>query len=378
MNFDFNEKEQTFFNEIKELMQGLEKESNIEKNDLAQLKKNIFNALDNLKKTPYLKLCIDESTEVKGIIVLLKAMEIVASVSPSLFLSVETSTRLFGRILSTWGNDGQKEICLNPILDGKALGAVGFCEDTMNVENESLKTKGKIDRNTVVVNGNKNYVINGPIADWIAIVGTLEDKPAVFLVKKDTKGLIIEDRISTLGYERAALSSLSLDQCKIPIDQVLRPQKGENILNAIRQWENQIIMGGSLGLMKGSFESARTYAKAHKTGAKPIIAYQEIGFKLSEMLTLYQTSQLFAFRSAWTYEKDQKQGDSLIDCAKVFCTEAAENVSSMALQILSGEGLLYGNVAEQAYRCSKFGQIAGRSTELSRVRIGDHALGVRH
>ncbi len=102
-----------------------------------------------------------------------------------------------------------------------------------------------------------------------------------------------------------------------------------------------------------------------------------IGFKLSEILTLYQTSQLFAFRSAWTYEKDQKQGDSLIDCAKVFCTEAAENVSSMALQILSGEGFLYGNVAEQAYRCSKFGQIAGRSTELSRVRIGDHALGVR-
>ena len=65
---------------------------------------------------------------------------------------------MFGRILSAWGNDGQKEICLNPVLKGEALGAVGFCEDTMNVENEPLKTKGITDGREDLENFNTRLI----------------------------------------------------------------------------------------------------------------------------------------------------------------------------------------------------------------------------
>jgi alkylation response protein AidB-like acyl-CoA dehydrogenase len=137
-------------------------------------------------------------------------------------------------------------------------------------------------------------------------------------------------------------------------------------------------LGASLGLMKTAFESARAYAKSHKTGGKPIIAFQEIGFKLSEMLTLFQTSQLFAYRTAWTTEKDPKEAESLTLCAKVFCTESAEQVASEAMKILGGAGYIAGNAVEQSFRCAKYGQIAGTSTEIARVKIGDTALGLRN
>jgi alkylation response protein AidB-like acyl-CoA dehydrogenase len=130
--------------------------------------------------------------------------------------------------------------------------------------------------------------------------------------------------------------------------------------------------------MKTAFESARSYAKSHKTGGKPIIAFQEIGFKLSEMLTLFQTSQLFAYRTAWTAEKDPKEAESLTLCAKVFCTESAEQVACEAMKILGGAGYVAGNAVEQAFRCAKYGQIAGTSTEIARVKIGDTALGLRN
>jgi alkylation response protein AidB-like acyl-CoA dehydrogenase len=129
--------------------------------------------------------------------------------------------------------------------------------------------------------------------------------------------------------------------------------------------------------MKTAFESAKAYAKAHRTGGKPIIAFQEIGFKLSEMLTLFQTAQLFAYRTAWAADHNSKEAESLTLCAKVFCTESAEQVAGEALKILGGSGYISGNAAEQAYRCAKYGQIAGTSTEIARVKIGDAALGMR-
>ena len=128
-------------------------------------------------------------------------------------------------------------------------------------------------------------------------------------------------------------------------------------------------------MMSSSVTAATDYAKTHQSGGKPVIAYQEVGFKLSEMLTLYQTAQLYAYRAAWIADDDPKAADVLTLCAKVFCTEAAETVAGKALQILSAAGYRSGSPAEQAYRCAKYGQIAGISTEIARVKIGDAALG---
>jgi alkylation response protein AidB-like acyl-CoA dehydrogenase len=204
------------------------------------------------------------------------------------------------------------------------------------------------------------------------------DKPAIFMVEKGTTGLTIGERTVTIGYGGMAISPIELKNCAIPAGHVVFPADAQNMAATLRLWENQILMGASLGLMKTAFESARTYAKAHKTGGKPIIAFQEIGFKLSEMLTLFQTSQLFAYRTAWTTEKEPKEAESLTLCAKVFCTESAEQVASEAMKILGGAGYITGNAVEQAFRCAKYGQIAGTSTEIARVKIGDTALGLRN
>ncbi len=378
MNFDFNAKEQAFFDEIKKEIEQYAEGRNLEQGPPEQIRQNIVDALALLKNTPYLKFGIEKINEMGEMIPLLKAMETIAGVSPSLLLSLETSTRLFGRILSAWGSEKQKSMCLTQLLDGKLIGAVALSEDTMNVENDDLQTHGVSDGNTIIVNGRKNYVVNGPIADWIAVVGKIADDQAIFLVEKGTEGLIMEDRLSTLGYEGAAISSLCLDNCRIPSDHVIQLSANKKTLSVLRQWENQIIMGCSLGIIHSAYDAAKNFAKTHKTGGKPIIAYQEVGFKLSEMLTLLQTAQLFTYRSVWTYEHQSEKSDALTNCAKVFVTEAAENVAGNALQILSGTGYLSGNAAERAFRCAKYGQIAGVSTEIARVKIGDDALGIRN
>jgi alkylation response protein AidB-like acyl-CoA dehydrogenase len=377
MNYDFSEKEFTFFIELHGLLTQFAEGKNLDDNDLSASESNIREVLTRLAETPYLKLALEPVDGFSGLLALTGAWEVIAGISPSLYISVESSTRMFGRIVSEWGNDSQKAKWLPEITSGKSLGAVGLSEATMNIDNDPLTTQGVADGGSIEINGHKQYVVNGPIADWFAIAGTMDGSPAIFMVEKGAPGLMIEDRMTTFGYGGTAISGIRLEKCRIPADQVIQPPAGQNCLATLRLWENQILIGASLGIMKASFESAKNYAKSHKTGGKPIIAYQEIGFKLSEMLTLFQTSQLFAFRTAWTSDNDPKEADTLTLCAKVFCTEAAEQVTSEAMKILGGSGYLSGNSVEHSYRCAKYGQIAGTSTEIARVKIGDTALGIK-
>lgn len=375
MNFDFTEKEHQLFKEINDIMLGLAAEGSPEEKDSFKSEKLVRETLNRLSKSAYLKLGIIKDEEVTGLCALMGAMEIVSSFSPSLYLSIEMSTRLFGRIISTFGNEEQKKKWLSQILSGKKLGAVALSEKTMNIDNDPMATTGTREIGIIKISGTKNYVINGPVADYIAVTGTIENKPAIFIVHKEAKGLIPGKRLETMGYDGLTISGLTIDECRIKECEVIGPFEDKSIFNTLRIWENQIIIGGSLGMMKASFESAKSFAKTHKTGGKPIIAYQEVAFKLAEMLTLFQTSQLFAYRAAWAADAKSRESDVLTYCAKVFCTEAAEKVSGCALQILSGEGYISGNPAERAYRCAKYGQIAGTSTEIARVKIGDAALG---
>jgi len=375
MNFDFAQREQKLFKELNDIMLEMAGEKNLEEKDPDNAEKSLRESLSRLAETSYLKLGIVLDENIPGLCGMMGAMEIVSSFSQSLYLSVEMSTRLFGRIVSTFGNKEQKKKWLLPVLYGKKLGAVALSEKSMNIDNDPMTTSGVRENGFIKISGAKNYVINGPIADFTAVAGIIENKPAIFVIEKGAKGLITGKQLATMGYDGLPISGLEFDECRINECEVIGPFEDKSTFDTLRMWENQIIIGGSLGMMKASFESAKAYAKTHKTGGKPIIAYQEVAFKLAEMLTLFQTSQLFAYRAAWAADAGSRESEVLTYCAKVFCTEAAENVSGSALRILSGEGYLSGNAAERAYRCAKYGQIAGTSTEIARVKIGDAALG---
>ena len=359
-------------------MQTLSQKQDLESTDQDNVADNVRSALTALAPLGYLHLGLaPHPSGIKGLLALMRAMEEVSRVAPSVFLGIEMSTRLFGRIISEWCRDEQKSNWLSPLLEGQQIGAVALSEASMNIDNEPLQTTAYFENDNAVISGDKTYVVNAEIADWIAVAGLIENHPAFFIVSKGTPGMKITRRLTTLGYEGAVLNELSLDQCRLPQHHVIGPFKNQPVLEIIRLWENQILLGASLGLMQAALQAAQTYANAHHTGGKPIIAYQEVAFKLAEMLTLLQTAQLLAYRTAWTADTAPVEAHALTLCAKVFCTEAAEKVASEALQILAGAGYTSDNPAERAYRCAKYGQIAGTSTEIARVKIGDVAMGKR-
>ena len=378
MNFDFSDNEKMFLAQISDTMTAFAKAQDLESGDLPMIRNHLTDTLAVLAPLGYLKIgLLKIGAPVSGTLALMSAMEQLSGISPSIFLSVEMSTRLFGRILRLKEPAEDTHKIVEKLASGEVIGAVALSESAMNVENDPLVTAGIRDGRRIAVSGAKSYVVNGPVADWFAVVGRLDNQTAVYLIEKKTPGLTLTERIETMGYNGLAICGLELDAVMVPESHIVGPIETNRCLDMLKLWENQILIAAALGMMKSSFEAARDYAKTHRSGGKPVIAYQEVGFKLSEMLTLYQTSQLYAYRAAWMADEDPKEAGVLTLCAKVFCTEAAENIAGKALQIQSGAGYRSGSAAERAYRCAKFGQIAGISTEIARMRIGDAALGRR-
>ena len=288
---------------------------------------------------------------------------------------MEVTARIFGRLVAIYGTPDQKDEIIPSLKEGRIIGTVALSERGMNIENDPLVTLGVYNDDGFKVSGSKGHVVNGPIADWIAVAAKTGDGVVFFLIKKGSDGLSIDQRLTTLGYNGTAISAITLENCSVPSANVIGPFEGEEPVKSVRTWEDQILTAASLGQMQRSYDEAADYAKSHLSGGKPIIAYQEVGFKLAEMLTLLQTARLLAYRAAWMTEAGDSEAGVLAHCAKVFCTESAEEVASHALQILGGQGYIRGNPAEGGYRDAKYLQIAGTSSEISRMKIADEVLG---
>jgi len=374
MNFDFDETERALCEKIKGLFDPESRAAlaNLENGEAEEIREATLKWMQILGQAGYLTLGLDDG---KNSVSLTATQEGLAAISPSLFLTVEVTTRIFGRLVAVYGTPDQKDEIIPLLKEGRVIGTVALSERGMNIENDPLVTLGVYNDGGFKVSGSKGHVVNGPIADWIAVAAKTVDGVAFFLIKKGSDGLSIDQRLSTLGYNGTAISAITLENCSVPSACIIGPFEGEEHLTTVRTWEDQILTAAGLGQMKRSYDEAVNYAKAHLSGGKPIIAYQEVSFKLAEMLTLLQTARLLAYRAAWMTEAGDREAGVLTYCAKVFCTESSEEVASHALQILGGQGYIRGNPAEGGYRDAKYLQIAGTSSEISRMKIADEVLG---
>ena len=248
MNFDFSDKEKAFFAQINDAMTAFADERDLESADLSTIRDHLSGALAVLAPQGYLKIGLAADKEpVSGSLALMAAMEQLSGISPSIFLSVEMSTRFFGRIVNVWDSVKEKKIMLDDLMAGDVVGAVALSESTMNVENEPLATAGIRDGNRIMVSGSKAFVINGPMADWFAVVGSLDDQTVAFLIEKETPGLTLTERMPTMGYDGVAICGLELEGVRVPQRRVIGPFETRQWLDRLKRWENQILIAAALG-----------------------------------------------------------------------------------------------------------------------------------
>ncbi|MGO9569360.1 MAG: acyl-CoA dehydrogenase family protein [Desulfomonilaceae bacterium] len=375
MNFDWTEKDKDFKNRVAGLFaQGnLPEPESLEHAELPELERLTREYLGKLAEIGYLSVGIGPSAATQTM-ELIAGQEELARVSSSLFLAAETSARLFGGLVAGFGEAAHVQEFLDPLCRGELIGAVAVSEAEDAQGPSGFRTTAYQDGQEFVLSGKKSFVTNGPVADYLAIVGYISEQPAVFLVERGLPGLIVGPRLQTLGYNGLAVASIELDNVRIPRSRILGPFDDKTPLDFLRSVEDMVLAVGSVGLMQRIVAEARQYAGSYNRGGKAIFSYQETRFKLAEMLTLTQTAQLLTYRAGWMAAVADPEARTTLHCAKVFAAEASEKVASLAMQIMAGKGYVSGNVVERCYREAKFAGIAGTTCEIARMSIADDLL----
>jgi alkylation response protein AidB-like acyl-CoA dehydrogenase len=307
---------------------------------------------------------------------LLAAQEELAAISSPLFLAVETTTRLFGGLIVRHATSLVQANILPALNGGRLIGSVAVTEPGDVKPVQGPGTTAVREGDELVVTGRKDFVTNGPLADYVAVSAIMEDRPVfcIFETKAPSEGFQLGTRLETMGQRGLVVCGLELDRARIPLTRVLGPFDDDGPLQDLRSVQDLILSLASLGLMKRVIDEVNAYCRTYHRGAKPIYAHQEVRFKLADMITLFQTAQWLTRRAAWLSAIGDREARTVIECAKVFCSENAEKLASLALQVEAGQGFLSGTVVERAWRDAKYAGLAGTTSEKSRMGVADAVL----
>lgn len=313
------------------------------------------------------------------------AGEEVARTCASTFLSAGASNGLFGMPLKMFGTDQQKDKYLPGIIKGELIGSFGLTEPEAGTDAAAIKTTAVKKGNEWIINGSKTFITNAPITD-VCLVMAYNDKAAgpgsgvtAFLVERDTPGFVVGKPFDKLGFRGSPTAEIFLEDCKVPQSAVLG-QVGAGFIQAMQTLEyGRIGMATvSLGIAVACMDASNAYSKERKAFGKPINRYQEISFKLADMMIMTDIARMLIQKAAWAKEVKDPESAIFASCAKLFASESATKIASMAIQVYGGYGYIKEFPVERLYRDAKLGEIGEGTSEIQRVLIAKSILNKIH
>ncbi|MGI6408168.1 MAG: acyl-CoA dehydrogenase [Gammaproteobacteria bacterium] len=273
-----------------------------------------------------------------------------------------------------WGTEEQKQQWLPGLASGEVLSCFCLTEPQAGSEANNLRTRAVEEDGYWVLNGSKQFVSNAKRAG-LAIVFAVTDPElgkkglSAFLVPTDTEGFEVERMEQKMGLKASDTCAVTLVNCRVPKENMLGP-RGKGLALALSGLEGGRlgIAAQSVGIARAAFEAALKYAGEREQFGKPIREHQSVANMLADMHTQINASRLMVLHAA-------KLRTAGLPClseasqAKLFASEMAERVCSMAIQVHGGYGYLEDYAVERHYRDARITQIYEGTSEIQRMLI---------
>lgn len=283
-----------------------------------------------------------------------------------------------GHILS-FANENQKKKYLPKLASGQWIGAWGLTEPNTGSDALRMKTIAKKVDGGYVLNGAKNWITHG-ISSNVAVVlartGELLDSRGItaFIVERDTEGFKGGKKENKLGMRASETAEMIFEDCFVSEDNVLG-EVGEGFIQAMK-----ILDGGrisiaalSLGIARGAYKAALQYSREREQFGQPISSFQGISFKLADMATEIEASQLLIDQSCYL-KNEGKPLTKESAMAKYYASEVAVRASTEAVQIFGGYGYTKDFPVEKFYRDSKLCTLGEGTSEIQKIVISRQIL----
>ena len=311
------------------------------------------------------------------------AIEEVSAACASCGVIMSVNNSLVCDPLEKFANADQRRDVLTKLASGAALGCFGLTEPSSGSDASSMQTVATRHGDEWVIEGSKNWITNGPHADFMLVFATTDRAAgqkgvSAFIVPKGTPGFNPQEADHKLGIRAAHSCTVFFEGCRVPHSAMLGSEgDGYKIAMATLDGGRIGIAAQAVGIARAAFEKAVAYSHERHAFGEPIAKKQAIQFKLADMATQLEAARLLTLRAAWL--KDRARTEKLRHTmesaqAKLFASEAATRITHQALQVYGGYGYSEEYDMERHYRDARITEIYEGTSEIMRVVIAANAL----
>ena len=321
-------------------------------------------------------ICVSEEDGGAGLdyLTLALVLEEIAAGDGGTSTAISVTNCPVNAILVRYGNAQQKKQWLQPLAQGHMLGAFCLTEPQAGSDASSLRTTARKDGDGYTIDGVKQFITSGKHGQ-VAIVIAVTDKGAgkrgmsAFIVPTDAPGYIVARLEDKLGQHSSDTAQVNFDACRIPPENLIG-QEGEGYKIALGGLEGGRIgiAAQSVGMARSAFEVALAYAKERQAFGGSIFDQQAVGFRLAECATQLEAARQLIWHAAALRDVGQPCLKEAA-MAKLFASEMAERVCSVAIQTLGGYGYVNDFPLERIYRDVRVCQIYEGTSDIQKLLI---------
>jgi alkylation response protein AidB-like acyl-CoA dehydrogenase len=277
-----------------------------------------------------------------------------------------------------WGSASLKSTYL-PRLAKDTVGAYALSEAGSGSDAFALVTRATERGDGFALNGRKLWITNGNEAGVFIVFANVKPEDGyrgitAFIVERDTPGFTVGKKEDKLGIRASSTCELIFEDCAVPRANVLG-DVGKGYKVAIETLnEGRIGIGAQmLGLAQGALDHTIKYTKERKQFGSAIADFQGVQFQLARAATEIEAARLLVYNAARLRDNGQPFLREAAMC-KLFASEVAERVSSLAVNLFGGYGFVKDYPVEKLYRDAKIGQIYEGTSNLQLQTIAKQIL----
>jgi alkylation response protein AidB-like acyl-CoA dehydrogenase len=307
------------------------------------------------------------------------AVEALSRVDPSIGVLVDVQNTLVINALLRWGTDDLKRRYL-PKLAADTIGAYALSEAGSGSDAFAMGTRASEQGDGFAITGRKLWITNGNEAGVFIVFATVKPEAGyrgitAFVVERGFEGFSVGKKEDKLGIRASSTCELLFEECRIPRANVLG-DVGKGYKVAIETLnEGRIGIGAQMiGLTRGALDHAIAYVKERKQFGKPIGEFQAVQHQIARAATELEAARLSVYNAARLHDAGQPFLTEAAMC-KLFSSEVAERVTSLAVNLFGGYGFVKDYPVEKLYRDAKIGQIYEGTSNLQLQTIAKQILG---
>lgn len=288
-----------------------------------------------------------------------------------------TNNGIAGQVLVNFGTDEQKVQWLERIASGDVVASFALTEPGAGSNPAGLRTKAVRDGDDWVINGDKRFITNAPVADLFVVFARTRPADesgtgiAVFLVPADTPGLEVGAKDRKMGQEGAWTADVSFNDVRVPASALVGGDEDAGYRAAMTSLARGRIHIAALavGTAQRALDESVAYAATATQGGTPIGNFQLVQAMIADQQTGVMAGRALVRDAARKYVigEDRRIAPS---AAKLFCTEMVGNVADLAVQIHGGTGYMHGVAVERIYRDVRLLRLYEGTSEIQRLIIG--------